>query len=141
MISVYLYIVLIGVGTARLTALFTRDSIFQPLREFLFTFFPPENDARLGLWYQNMMKATPGERERNLNMAKWYRRRYIETEDPVRGHTFLGELLACPYCLSVWLGFANYVLSTHWAHWGFTINAMLSVSYIGAVGVHKGGWR
>lgn len=140
MIEYLLQLFLIGIGTARLTALVSRDSILHPLRDCLFTFFPPENNQRLGWDYQNMIKATKRERESFMTSGNWYQRRFLITDEPEREAHWLGELIGCPFCISVWIAVAQMIFWYQNASASIVLNSLLFVAYIGAVGVKKGGW-
>jgi len=83
-------VVLLALACARVTILITRDDIFKPLRNWIFLFSPPENDDRLGYYYQNLHRVP--------RRLRW---RWDEDE---RKPGFIGEALSCPDCTGVWVG-------------------------------------
>lgn len=143
-----LQLLIVGLGTARLTGLVTRDSITHPIRDIIFTFWPPENNARLGHEYQNFFRATEEERAGRANVlglagSHWPRNRYIHGDYEERPPTFIGELISCPYCISVWIAALNYGLYSVEAiqHQVLIANTFLTIAWIGAVAAVKGGWK
>ena len=141
-----LQLLIIGLGTARITGLITRDSITHPIRDIIFTLWPPENNARLGWTYQNFYRATKDEMKHQRWMLAgehWPRDRYLEGDYEERPPTFIGELISCPYCISVWIAALNYGLYSVEAiqHQVIVANTFLAVAWIGAVAAVKGGWK
>ena len=142
MASLVFFILLVGLGTARITALVTKDSIFEPLRDLLFHYSPPENNARYGWEYQNLWKASKKDKERGYLQGNWYQRRFIEVEEAEkRKPGWLGTLISCPFCFSVWVAAANLYLSVNYWPFMFWFNVWLVIAFIGSYAVHYGGWK
>ena len=136
-------LLILGLGTARLSALVVLDDITEGLRDMLFHYFPPEdNDAR-GWYYQGMRKATPQEREKLAKMkgrVHWWQLRFWYDSDDLRRPHFIGRLVSCHKCVSVWVGAANavaYLLAP-----GFTVgfNFALALSFLSIIFIGRY-WR
>lgn len=101
-------IVILGFGTARMTALIVLDDITEGIRDRIFHRFPPEdNDAR-GWYYQSYRPATEDERKRiSKTGAPAWKARWEYDGTQVRSPSFIGRLLSCHKCVGVWVASAN----------------------------------
>jgi len=125
-------LLILGLGTARLSALIVLDEITENFRDMLFHYFPPEdNDAR-GWYYQQTRKATPEERE-NLDKLKgrikWWQRRF-EYDTNSRPATFIGRLFSCHKCIGVWVAAANTGAYLLWPEPVVAVNVALAASFL-----------
>lgn len=105
-------LLVIALATARLTALITLDEISKPLRDLIWHYFPPEDDEKIGAYYQSLHPATEQERARLAtfkNRLHWWQRRFEFDATRTRQPTFLGKLIACHRCTGVWVAFATSI--------------------------------
>lgn len=126
-------LVILGLGTARLAALVSLDDITAGLRNLIWYWSPPEDDERLGRFYQSMRRATKAERKaRQLSVRgmPWYDYWYVGSIEG-RKVGFIGSLIACPLCSSVWIAAANYASFLLWPDAILHINLFLAVAFIG----------
>lgn len=79
MVDVLIFIVLAGLATARITTLIVTDSILEPLRERVFLWSPPPDDATIGRMYEHLTGKESG---------------------------WIGTGLACHRCVGVWVTLA-----------------------------------
>lgn len=139
-----LALLIVGLGTARVTALITRDGITENLRDMFFHSFPPENNPKLGWFYQDYRKSTKEERAewkaKGLTLSRLESRWIDSGMSKSRKAHWLGQLVSCPMCTSVWIAAANYGLFYNWSDPMIVVNSFLAVAWVGAVGVIKAGW-
>lgn len=140
MVDYFLALVVLGIGTSRLTALASRDAIFDGLRDKLYHMFPPENNRNRD--YQNLRRTTKQEREEAKPLGfGWWDRQWQETADVYRKPSFIGKMVDCYFCLSVWISVVNFALYYNWSHPVMLVNSALAVAWMGAVATHRGGWN
>jgi hypothetical protein len=126
-------LVILGLGTARLTALVALDSITYKMRDMIWYWSPPEDDDRLGYFYQIMRRATKDERVKRRAGVKglpWYDYWFV-TSIAGRKPGFIGSAVACPLCISVWIAAANYASFLLWPDAILHINLFLALAFIG----------
>jgi hypothetical protein len=124
---------LIGLGTARASAIITIDVISEPLRDLIFHWFPPEDNDEAGLYYQQLRKATDIERRQQSGWSvPWYQKRWA-VSDTERKATFIGKLFSCQKCIGVWVAAGNTALYLVWPDGALVLNVFLAASFIGAV--------
>jgi len=124
---------LLGLGTARASAIITIDVISEPLRDLIFHWFPPEDNDAAGHYYQQMRKATSEERKRSAKWRiPWWQKRW-EADGSTRNASFIGQLLSCQKCAGVWIAAANTVAYLLVPEATVAFNAFLAASFIGAV--------
>lgn len=87
-------VLLIGLASARLSVLVVDDYILEPVRHRIFLKFPPKDVPQWGFEYQQM----------DANG-------YELPEGIIRPHSWLGELLSCNRCVSVWATAGVYVFA------------------------------
>lgn len=128
---------LLGLGTARAAAVISIDKISEPLRDLIFHYYPPEDDDEKGWYYQCMRKATREERrERFLWITPWWQKRFTPLDPNVsscRQPSFLGQLISCPKCVSVWIGAANFALFFAFPQADIYLNTFLALTLISAI--------
>lgn len=141
-IDTLLLLLVMGLGTARLTALITLDDITENLRDLVFHWFPPQDNDAKGWYYQCYAKATPKEREQAKRFGELKRRHIIwmHTGEVIRDAHFIGRLLSCYKCVSVWVATGNAVLYSFFPEPVLVTNFVLALSFvsIGFVGRY---WR
>lgn len=126
-------LVILGLGTARLTALVALDDITAKLRDLLWYWSPPENNDRRGHFYQSMRRATKAERflrRASVKGLPWYDY-WFANSDVQRKPGFVGSAVACPLCISVWIAAANYGSLLLWTDAILHINMFLALAFIG----------
>lgn len=120
----------LGLGTARMAAIVSIDKISEPLRDLVFHWFPPEDNDREGRFYQIKRPATDAER---LQMddwnIPWWQKRWSEG-DRLRKPHFLGELISCHRCTSVWIAFGNIALYYLWRDACVILNLGCAISFV-----------
>lgn len=92
------WVVSIGLASARVTVLAVSDTITTGLRERIYLRWPPQDNPRMGFEYQQMDRQ--GE---YLPMSA------------TRDWSMFGELLSCSRCVSVWVTGALYLLTANQA--------------------------
>lgn len=106
MIELFIAMLIVGLGAARLTLIFTSDVIMESLRDKLFLLSPPEDNADLGRNYQMFSRVnTPNGPSRKVLWMK-----YEFSPHTYRKAGFFGSLFSCPDCLGVWIGFMSVAL-------------------------------
>jgi hypothetical protein len=134
---------IIGLGTARLTAIIVLDEITDSLRDLVFYYFPPEDNDAKGWYYQCYHPATREQRAKLENFKgrlHWWQRRFDFDGTNLRRPHFIGRLLACHKCVGVWVAAANtafYLLAPEFAL-GF--NFALAASFLSIILIGKY-WR
>lgn len=126
---------LIGLGTARLTALIVKDKISEGLRDLVFHYFPPEDNDELGHYYSLVRPATDEElRRQSAWDVPWWTRRFatIKEGEDVREATFIGKMLVCQRCTSVWVAGANTALYAAFTSAALGINLLLAAAFVSA---------
>ena len=126
-------LVLLGLGTARLTALVSKDDITAGLRDMIWHWSPPTDDERRGLFYQQMRKATKQERadrKASVSGLPWYYYWFVNVDKP-RKAGFVGEAISCPLCISVWIAAANYAAWELAPTFTYNANTFLAIAFIG----------
>jgi hypothetical protein len=116
-----LVIILAAFSIPRLVRLIVEDTISDPIRERLFTKYPP-HDAPGSYWQMTLPKSRE---EYAKDMELWRLEdagrehgtqyfakpaRYNQYPTQVRAGTFLGDLISCPYCVGVWVSIAVTVM-------------------------------
>lgn len=120
----------LGLGTARMAAIVSIDKIAEPLRDLVFHWFPPEDNDKEGWYYQSLRPATDEEQLRRDSWEiPWWQKRW-EPGDVVRKPAFLGELISCHRCTSVWIAAGNALLYWAWRDAAIALNVVMSVSFI-----------
>lgn len=95
-------LLIISLATFRITRLITQDLITFSIREWILIRFP--NDSQSHTWQK---------RDKNFS---WFKKKGFSgkgLDDPWRKPTFLGNLISCDYCSSVWIAPALYILDKH----------------------------
>lgn len=129
-------LIILGLGTARITALIVLDDITEPLRDFVFHYFPPEDNEARGIYYQSYRKATPEERERLAKLkgrVHWWQRRFEFDPSVLRRPAFLGRLLACHKCVGVWVAGFNVGAYLIWPEPIIAINLALASAFMSII--------
>lgn len=85
-----LVLLIAALAVARFTNLIVHDSILEPIRHTIFLWSPPYDDVERGFAYQN-----------SYQQGKSYK---TVPRDP----GFFGQLLACQYCVGVWVAILAY---------------------------------
>lgn len=125
-------LIILGLGTARMTALITLDEITEPMRDMLFHYFPPEDNEARGTYYQSYRKATKEERERLSKMkgrTRWWQRRFEFDPKEQRKPAFIGRLISCHKCVGVWAAGCNVGAYLMWPEPVFAINFALAAAF------------
>ena len=126
---------LLGLGTARMAAIVSVDEITAPLRDMIFHWFPPEDDERLGWYYQGMRRATEAEREAMASWGiPWWQKRWsaitVHDDDRPRRPSFIGRLIGCVKCTSVWIASGNVALYFAWFDGALALNLAMAASFV-----------
>lgn len=82
----YLHLLVLAFASARVAVLLVHDNILDTPRDWLYRHFPPTDDPYTGHDYQK--RDTSG--------------RSLPPGEPIRDSAWLGDLLACTRCTSVW---------------------------------------
>lgn len=132
-----LVIVLLGLGTARAAAAVSIDKISEPIRDLIFHWYPPEDDDEKGWYYQCMRKATPEETQTRHGWGiPWWQKRWEPIDANVescREPSFIGQLISCPKCVSVWIGAANFALYLVFPQAAIYLNTFLALTLLSAI--------
>lgn len=134
-------ILILGLGTARATALITLDDITEPLRDRIFHRYPPEdNDAR-GWYYQSYREALPNERRKleQLGLPAW-KTRWEYDGNQTRDPSFIGRLLGCHKCVGVWVAAANTILFYTNSELAIFVNMILATAFVSIILIGRN-WR
>lgn len=134
-------ILILGLGTARATALITLDDITEPLRDRIFHRFPPEdNDAR-GWYYQSYRPAISSERRKlkELGLPAW-KTRWEYDGNQTREASFIGRLLGCHKCVGVWVAAANTLLLYASSEVALFVNTILATAFVSIMLIGRN-WR
>lgn len=124
---------LLGLGTARIAALISSDKITAPIRDLIFHWYPPEDNDREGRYYQSLTKADPKERKSMASWdIPWWQKRWT-VGGPIRKPRFLGELIACHKCSSVWVASANIIFYFLWPEGAVVLNTVAAVALISTI--------
>lgn len=125
---------LLGLGTARAAAAITIDEITAPLRDLIFHWYPPTDDAEQGYFYQTLQKVDDETLARRDHwQIPWWQKRWEPAGEPVRDPSFLGRLLSCHKCVAVWVAAFNVALYFVWKDAALILNTFLAVAHISAV--------
>ena len=81
-------LIVLGLAVARLTSLAVLDDLTEPVRHRIFSWCPPHDDPELGRWYQTM---------------------WAGTDSTPRRAGFVGRLVGCYVCASVWIAVAAVI--------------------------------
>lgn len=134
-------ILILGLGTARATALITLDDITEPLRDRIFHRFPPEdNDAR-GWYYQSYRRASAAEsrKMKSIGLPDW-KTRWEYDGNQTRDPAFIGRLLGCHKCVGVWVAAANTLLFYANSELAIFLNMILATAFVSIIMISKY-WR
>lgn len=126
---------LLGFGTARAAAIIAIDEISEPIRDLIFHWFPPEDDAERGFFYQPMQRIGKDElAKRDHWDIPWWQKRWEHTGDKqIRKPSFLGKLLQCHKCVAVWVAAGNTALYFAWQDAALVLNVFLAAALVSAV--------
>lgn len=135
LITALLLVAFLGLGTARMAAIVSIDKISEPVRDMIFHWFPPEDDDERGWFYQALRPATAAERKEQEGWATtWYQKRWWHPQTAeelrLRKPTFLGQLIGCHKCTSVWIAAGNVALWYLWRDGATVLNAVMAVSFV-----------
>lgn len=140
LIEALLTIIVLGVGTARISALIVIDEITEPLRDLIFHYFPPEDNDAKGWFYQSLRKATDEERWRQDGWeTSWWAKRFtgVTQGQSPRKPTFLGKLLGCHKCVAVWVAVANLIALHVWRDGTLLFNVFMAQAFVSAALNHR----
>jgi hypothetical protein len=136
MTNLLVILIILGIGTARITALLAKDKIFHGLREFIFYRSPPEDNDMLGYYYQAYHKVSKEEAAKKH--SPWHSKRYIWNKDgDVRKEGFFGALFSCTRCLSVWVALFNYLAFTIEPVYTIYFNVVMGMSFISSAAIER----
>lgn len=107
----------LALASGRVAYSLVHDEIFRPLREWIWLRYAPESET---------IYEYGADGDRSTPARSWHRLRngdgtdidapfpfaYIP-EEPLRTPTFLGKLIGCPYCMSMWT--STVALLAWWA--------------------------
>lgn len=135
LISALLLVALLGLGTARMAAIVSIDKISDPIRDMIFHWYPPEDNDERGWYYQALRPATELEREQMESwQVPWYQKRWwhpqASEEITLRKPSFLGQLLGCHKCTSVWIAGGNVALYYLWRDACIMLNLVTAISFV-----------
>lgn len=129
LLEALLVTVLLGLGTARMAAIVSIDKISEPLRDLIFHWHPPEDNDAKGWYYQSMRPATDEERlQMDAWNVPWWQKRWT-MDDKLRKPTFIGQLVGCHKCVSVWIAAANILLYLVWQDAAIVWNTFMAISF------------
>ncbi len=130
LIEALLVTIFLGLGTARMAAIVSIDKIAEPIRDMIFHWHPPEDNDENGWYYQTLRPATDDERRKRGHWdIPWWQKRWEPGSD-VRKPAFLGELISCHRCTSVWIAAGNVALFYVWRDAAMVLNAVMAVSFV-----------
>lgn len=115
-LPLYLELIIIAFASARISVLIVRDTILSKPRDWIFRRYPPIDDPYSGYSYQQRDKTG-----RNL------------PKSIIRDATFLGNLLSCTNCISVWVTLIvsiSYLNGNNIVKQGITVIAVMGLSSI-----------
>ena len=140
-IETFITIVLLGLGTARLSLLIVVDEITESLRDLIFHYYPPEDADATGRYYQGYRKATRSERKKlELMDVPWWQKRFQYDGNNLRKPSFIGRLLSCHKCVAVWVAAANAaLLYSDYDVW-LVVNTILAGAFISSATIGRY-WR
>lgn len=135
LIEALLASLLLGLGTARASAIIAVDKISEPLRDLIFHWYPPEDDDARGFYYQGLRPATHDERSIRGNWdIPWWQKRWEPIGDgAVRPAAFLGKLLSCHKCVGVWVAVGNTALYFAWREAALALNVLLTAALVSSI--------
>lgn len=126
---------LLGLGTARMSAIISIDTITAPLRDLVFHYFPPEDNDREGWYYQSLRPATDAEKLKQDEWdSPWWKKRFAPATEVehVRDPSFIGQLISCQKCVGVWIAAANVAAFYIWRDGTIVFNLFLAASFVSA---------
>ena len=110
-----------GLAVARVTSLIVYDDLLERVRHELFLISPPHDDLDRGYSYQAVDRVPWHKRRRGRGTTT------IRRGVPSRRAGFLGKLVACHHCVSVWIAGGTY------AAWHYAPDVTLPVLVVAAV--------
>jgi hypothetical protein len=141
-IQTFLALIVLGMGTARLTALLVHDEITASLRDMIWHWSPPHDDEDKGHLYQWLREATPDERNalHHVNTdLPWWTYHFHGAEEQ-RPPGFWGRVIDCPLCASVWIAGLNVLAYLLVPAIALGLNAWMMVSLLGVTQMGRW-WR
>ena len=121
-----LNLVLLALGTTKITSIITLEKIFDGFRDRLFHVFPPEDNDQRGFFYQQLVKATPEQ----------YQKKWVAVTDG-RKPSFIGNLFSCHKCLCVWVAFANVIAYNISADITIAVNTVFALAQVSSMLIDK----
>lgn len=130
--------IILGLGTARITALIVLDEITHPVRDMIFHWYPPEDDDANGMYYQSLRPATNPERYTMDDYPiAWWKKRWSYSNVP-RDSSFLGRMLVCYKCTSIWIAGLNMVSWLLFPHATLLLNGLFVIAIVSMWTIKKG---
>ncbi len=132
-----LNLVLLALGTTKITSIITLEKIFDGFRDRLFHVFPPEDNDQRGFFYQQLVKATPEQYQKQKHWSvPEYKKKWVAVTDG-RKPSFIGNLFSCHKCLCVWVAFANVIAYNISADITIAVNTVFALAQVSSMLIDK----